>query len=361
MDDASTLTTLGWDSGWAAATQPWHSLGFRPARVSGVDRGACDVLSAAGASRATLGGAVLGGMAADSTTGPCTGDWVLLRDWPDARVTVEAVLPRRTAVVRAAASGESRGQVLAANVDVVLVVAALDVDPDLGRLERLLALAWESGARPVVVLTKADLVADGEMVAADVAAIAPGADVLVVSAVTRQGLAELGAVAGPGVTVAAIGPSGVGKSTLANALGSSVDLPTGSVGVTGKGRHVTVRRELVQLSGGGLLVDTPGLRGVGVIGLETGLDLAFPEVERLAEGCRFTDCGHVAEPGCAVLAAVESGDLAQRRLDSWHKLAREVRWIERRADARLRAEERRKWRLISKSSRSMRQSGLARP
>jgi ribosome biogenesis GTPase / thiamine phosphate phosphatase len=357
----AALERLGWDEGWALAFAPLAAAGLEPARVMAVDRGAVDLAGASGDLRATLGGGVLDALAADPAAGPCSGDWAGVRAWPDGRLTAEVLLPRRTAVVRAAASGESRGQVLAANVDDVLVTVALDVEPKLGRVERLVALAWESGARPLLVLTKADLASDAEYLAADLSAVAPGVDVLVVSAVTGAGMDRLREVAQPGRTLALIGQSGVGKSTLVNALSGTDSVVVSPIGARGKGRHTTVRRELVPLPGGSLLLDTPGLRGVGVIESADGADgitKAFPEVESLAANCRFADCLHEAEPGCAVLEAVEDGTLPERRLESYRKLVKEARWIATRGDLRARAQERRKWAVITKS---MRQQRVIRP
>jgi ribosome biogenesis GTPase len=359
------LERLGFDSGWQTELAPFAARGLVAARVVAVDRGAVDLAGTDGELRATFGGAVLDAIARDPTAAPCSGDWGVVRSWPDGRPTLEGLLPRRTAVVRASASGESRGQVLAANADAVLVTVSLEAEPSLGRVERLVALSWESGALPVLVLTKADLAGDAEYVAADVAAdvaaVAPGVEVLVVSAVTGQGMDQLSAHASPGRTLVLVGQSGAGKSTLVNALSGTQSVAVAELGPRGKGRHTTVRRELVPLPGGALLLDTPGLRGVGVIdagdGFE-GLARAFPEIEALGEDCRFADCSHATEPGCAVLAAVEAGTLAQRRLDSWHKLGREARWIALRGDARARSQERRRWAAIT---RSVRQQGLIRP
>ncbi len=356
-DRPGGLAVLGWDAAWAGAFEPHAAVG-RAARVVGVDRGAVDLLPAEGPTRATLGGDLLAAMAEDPSSGPCAGDWGVVRSWPDGRDTVEVLLPRRTAFVRGAASGESRPQVLAANADDVLVTVSLALDPDLGRLERLLALAWESGATPSVVLTKSDLASDAEWVAADVAAAAPGAGVLVVSALTGDGMDALAALAAPGRTLALLGQSGAGKSTLVNALAGRDVQRVDDVGAVGKGRHTTVRRELVPLPGGAMLLDTPGLRGVAVVALEEGLELAFPEIDELAASCRFADCAHDGEPGCAVADAVAGGELAERRLESWRKLRREAAWMARRSDARLMAAERRKWVAISKS---VRRSGVVRP
>lgn len=352
------LSSLGWDDQHTAAFHPFREQHV-PARVSRVDRGACDTLAADGPLRATFSGALLAAGAADPVTTPCVGDWLAVRRWSDDRVTAEAVLPRRSAFVRASVTpGVSHGQVLAANVDVAVVVEGLHPEPDLGRIERFLALAWESGASPLVVLTKADLVPDADQVRADVAAAAPGVEVLALSAATGEGLAGLTAYVGAGRTLALLGPSGAGKSTLTNALAGTAVMATRALRADGKGRHTTAHRELVLLPGGGLVVDTPGLRSVGLTDVSESLDLVFAEVESLAEDCRFADCAHEREPGCAVLAAVESGDLPERRLESYRKLLREARWMAMRHDARLRAEERARWKRIHKEVRA---SGRIRP
>jgi ribosome biogenesis GTPase len=201
------------------------------------------------------------------------------------------------------------------------------------------------------VLTKADLVSDAEDQRADIAATAPGVDVFVVSAVTGEGIDALQLVAAPRVTLALIGPSGAGKSTLTNALAGVELMATRALRADGKGRHTTVHRELVQLPGGALLVDTPGLRGVGLTDVSEGLDLVFADIEALAADCRFADCAHRTEPGCAVRAALESGELPERRWESYLKLQREARWMAMRHDARLRAEARARWKGIHKEVR----------
>jgi ribosome biogenesis GTPase len=295
-----------------------------------------------------LSGGVLTAAAADPETTPCVGDWVALRPWPDGRVTLEAVLPRRTAVVRGAVTpGSSQRQVLAANVDVAVVVEGLVPEPDLGRIERLLALAWDGGARPLVALTKSDLAPDAETLREQVAAVAPGVDVLVVSAVTGTGIDALAVHATERSTLALLGPSGAGKSTLTNALARSERMATRALRADGKGRHTTAHRELVTLPNGAFVIDTPGLRSVGLVSADDALDRVFADVDELAGRCRFTDCGHVSEPGCAVLAAAADGSLAPRRLESWRKLQREARWMAMRHDARLRATERARWKSVT--------------
>jgi ribosome biogenesis GTPase len=332
------LETLGWDAGFAADLPPHHLA----ARVVRVDRGACDVLGVDGEQRVAYSGAVKRAAAEDPVELPCVGDWVAIDG------EVRAILPRRTAIVRTGASpGVSRGQVLAANVDIVYIAEPAVPDVDLGRVERLLALAWTSGAQPVVLITKADLT---PVDIASVEAAAPGAIVSAISSVTGQGLTTVALRAGQ--TAVVLGRSGAGKSTLVNALAGADVMDTQDIRATdGRGRHTTVHRELLVLPGGGMIIDTPGLRSVGVYDADEGLAQVFADIENLAERCRFTDCVHESEPGCAVLAAVDDGALTPRRLASWRKLQREARWMASRTDARLRAEETRKWKAITKSVR----------
>jgi ribosome biogenesis GTPase len=338
-----SLESLGLDGHVAAALDPYadtHQLG----RVSRVDRGAADVLTTDGLLRTV----------SRSTDPPVVvGDWVAVLDG-----TIDALAPRRSTIVRAAASGESVSQPLVANVDIVFVVVATIPAPRLGMIERLVALAWDSGATPVVVVTKADLVDDPVAVTADLGECAPGAEIHCISATTGLGLDEVTAYDAPGRTLCLIGRSGAGKSTLANALLGDERLATGEIRSDGKGRHTTTHRELVTLPGGGVLVDTPGLRGAGIWLDGEGLAQAFPEIDELTAQCRFSDCVHVTEPGCAILAALADGSLPQRRLDSWRKLQREAAWIAARGDARLRAERGRQWKRLS---REMRQPGRNRP
>jgi len=331
------LSALGWDDEWAdlAATK---GVGV-PGRVTRVDRGLATALTRRGMMRAGLGGALLDAVAADRLQAPVTGDWVLLRRWPDDRVTLETVLPRRTSLLRAGAGERSEGQLLAANATVAAVVVGLLPDPGRAKIERLLAVAWASGARPMLVLTKADLVGDGAELAAELSSEAPGVETVVVSAVTGQGVGRLREAAGRNGTLVLLGSSGAGKSSLVNALVGAEVLTVRQIRADGRGRHTSVRRELVPLPGGGCVVDTPGLRGVGLVESSAGVAAVFSDVEELAAACRFRDCAHRTEPGCAVLAAVESGVLAPRRLEAWRTLQREQAWMARRADARLRSVE----------------------
>lgn len=335
------LAAFGWDEGWAAEFAPYAEQGLLAGRVLRVDRGQCDVATAGGVLRADTAFVT----PHDPMRVVCTGDWVAVEPGGNPRY-VRTYLPRRTAFLRSTSSKRSEGQILAANVDHAVVAVSLAVEVDLGRIERFLALAWESGAQPVVVLTKADLVPDPvtlSYLVRDVETAAPGVPVLPVSARTGDGLDALVAAVREGTSVL-LGQSGAGKSTLANALcGDDVMEVQAARDVDGKGRHTTTTRNLIALPGGGVLIDTPGLRGVGLWDAESGVGQVFSEIEELAAGCRFHDCAHLREPGCAVLAAVDAGDLPERRLESYRKLLRENQRIVAKTDARLRAEIRRDW------------------
>jgi len=341
------LTSLGWDDFFASAAEPFahtHLVG----RVVRAERGVVDCITDGGPLRARQR---LGDTAA------VTGDWLVLID-DDAGWWVDGVLPRRTAIERAAASGKSAAQVLAANVDVVLVTVPVFPEPKPAMVERLVALGWDSGATPVLVVTKIDLSNESAAIVADLAEAVPGVEIVAVSATSREGIDDLRAAVTEGRTACLLGRSGAGKSTLVNALAGSEVVETGDVRRDGKGRHTTTVRELFSIPGGGLLLDTPGLRGAGLWVGDDGLERTFGDVEALVADCRFSDCGHDTEPGCAVQAAVADGRLPERRLASWRKLEREARWMASRADARLRAEQRRAWKLVHME---VRRSGRIRP
>ena len=342
------LASLGWDAHLASAYARFDIAGQRPGRVIRMDRGIATVLTAAGTERASLGGSALLKASKDPITLPCAGDWVVVRNWPDRRITVEAVLPRRTRIVRAHANLESRGQMLAANVDVAAVVEPMDPSPDLGRVERLLSLAWDSKATPVVLLTKSDLARDPSAVAAQIAEACPGVEVIPISGESGLNIDRVRALIGPGQTLGLIGTSGSGKSTLVNALAGATVMATQQIRRSdGRGRHTTTYRALVPLPGGGAVLDTPGIRSVGVFDGEDGLDQTFADVDELAAMCHFKDCAHGGEPDCAVWAAVETGELSHRRLESWRKLQRELRWQMRRRQARVSAQQLAEWKYRS--------------
>ncbi|MFI7493680.1 ribosome small subunit-dependent GTPase A [Kocuria sp. M4R2S49] len=349
---ALALADYGWDAERERSFTPSRTDGLVPGRVVRAERGLCDIVAETGPVRAMVAPPT---DTSDRLT-PCTGDWVAVRPaTAAASATVVEVLERRTAVVRSTASRTSQAQVLAANVDTVAVTVSL-VDPlKHGRIERMLALAWGSGAAPVVVLTKADRCADPVSAISEVAAVAPGVEVLVTSAATGEGLDVLAAVLTS--TVVLLGPSGTGKSTLGNRLLGENRLATGEVRSSdGKGRHTTAWRELLPLPHGGVLLDTPGLRGVGLHDAEEGLDQTFAEITELTRECRFADCAHITEPGCAVLSAIEDGHLARRRLDSYHRLQRENAHAASRTDARLRAELERPTKEIARMRRAINRS-----
>ncbi|KMO95762.1 ribosome small subunit-dependent GTPase A [Streptomyces roseus] len=347
---AEGLAPFGWDEAWEAEYAPYTGRELVPGRVVRVDRGQCDVMTADGIVHADTAFVT----PHDPLRVICTGDWAVVEAAGSPRY-VKAYLPRRTAFVRSTSSKRSEGQILAANVDHAVIAVSLAVELDLGRIERFLALAWESGAQPLVVLTKADLVPDPVTLAhlvQDVETAAPGVDVLTVSSHTGEGTDVLAAVVAGGTSVL-LGISGAGKSTLANALlGSDVMAVQATRDADGKGRHTTTTRNLLALPGGGVLIDTPGLRGVGLWDAGTGVGQVFSEIEEYAADCRFHDCAHEAEPGCAVLAAVDGGELPERRLESYRKLLRENQRIVAKTDARLRNEIRRNWRIKAAEGRA---------
>jgi ribosome biogenesis GTPase len=339
VHDPEPLRALGWDDVLAAALPPEAT----PARVSRADRGGIlTVEGADGTLRARLGPRRRG----DEPV--VVGDWVALgADRVDGDPLVVGVLPRRGVLVRQAP--EDRGattQTLAANVDVTLITAGLDQPVNQRRLDRFLTLAWQGGTTPVVVLTKADRAEDPDGTAAEVAAATLGADVIAVSAVTGEGLDALAAHLQPGRTAVLVGPSGTGKSTLANRLLGGAVLATGAIRDDGRGRHTTTARQLLRLDSGALLVDTPGIRELALWDADEGLGETFADVEELAAGCRFADCAHDTEPGCAVRAALEDGSLAADRVESYQKLQRELAHAARKQDVLLRKEQQRRWKQI---------------
>lgn len=356
------LTMLGW-SDFRTPELPSDTI---PARVARIDRGAAEVLTADGQHHARYSAHIRRVSAGDPVQLPCVGDWVAIRLLPEGRYELEAVLSRTTAFVRGGVSRDSRGglsgdgqgQVLASNVDIVFVAepSMHSTDfADLGRIERLVALAWESGGTPVVLITKSDLFEQGlDDLLADVATAAPGVDVHAVSSILGEGVELVRGYLEGSRTAVVLGPSGAGKSTLVNALASDGVMDTQQVrAADGRGRHTTVHRELIPLPGGGLIIDTPGIRRVGLYEMTDGVDLVFSDIEGLAKECKFADCGHNGEPGCAVLTALESGELPERRLESWRKLQREAEWMASRTDARLRKERANRWKAIHKDMRRM--------
>ena len=338
MPELAALLTLGWDAAWQDAFRPYERDGLIPGRIAVRHRGAYDVLTARGAERAMISSTLR--RTSEPRDLPAVGDWVAL-----AGATIETVLPRRTTFSRRAARStgaeSAREQVVAANVDVVFVTFPLGGQIDPLVLERYVTLALESGARPVLLLTKSDLEpAPGDATAA-LADVGGEIPVHPLSARAGVGLDAVHRYLGAGVTGALLGPSGAGKSTLVNALLGGERLETGDVRADGSGRHTTTRRELVLLPGGGLIVDNPGMREVHLWLADEGLAEAFEDVLELAAGCRFSDCRHETEPGCAVLAAVDEEILPRERWERFRALRAELEELEARLERGARSRARR--------------------
>jgi ribosome biogenesis GTPase len=351
------LEDVGWDEGWRGAWEARADEGTVAARVLAVHRGGFVVCLAQGDREAEMSGRFRHRAKGDADL-PAVGDWVAVRlAGGEGPALIQAVLPRRTRLARKVPGAPTAEQVMAANVDVVLVVAGLDGDYTPRRLERALVLVWDGGAQPAIVLNKADLLSPAEIEERVRATedVAPGVPVITVSAATGEGLAALEPRLRPGRTAALIGSSGVGKSTLVNRLLGQERQRTAEVRThDSRGRHTTTHRELLRLPGGGLLIDTPGLRELQLWAAPDALDGAFADVDALAGSCRFADCRHAGEPGCAVTGAADAGTLSPARLESYRKLQRELRHLALRQDDRGRREEKEKWRAIHKAARKHR-------
>ena len=340
MADASPLVALGYSPRWEALFEPYAAEGLAPARVIRGDRGSLLIATSDDVVHAKPSARLLKSVRSSADL-PAVGDWVAVRASGDhlGSPLIEAVLDRASAITRSDPGGTSDVQVLAANIDTVFVVHPIADPPNLRRIERELSVAWDSGAVPVVLLTKADLSADPNGALAAVEAIALGAAVMLMNALAGDGIQPILTYISAHRTAVLVGPSGAGKSTLINSLLGEQRQTTHAVRVSdGRGMHTTVSRELIQMPGGGVLIDTPGLRAFGLTGSEEGIASVFPEIAQLGGGCRFGDCTHTGEPGCAVQAAVDSGAMSPERLASYHKLMGEARSAAELTDARLRAE-----------------------
>jgi ribosome biogenesis GTPase / thiamine phosphate phosphatase len=350
MSENSGLESLGWGEPFASALAPFAERGFIPARVGEEHRSQYLVLTGEQELEAKLSGKLR--LHVERTGDrPVVGDWVVIKPQSKGSSTIHARLPRRSQFSRKTAGRTTEEQVMAANIDTVFLATSVNDDLNPRRLERYLLLAWESGARPVLVLTKADQSEKSIETATSVESVAIGVPVHVISSRTGFGVEALQPYLQPGETVAVLGSSGVGKSTLINRLLGTERLRTGEVRDDGRGRHTTTYRELVRLPGGALIIDTPGLRELQLWEADTGLQDAFADIEQLSGDCRFTDCKHESEPGCAVRAAVQSGELAADRLDSYLRLRKELAFIEEKTDARAKAERNRAGRVGAKQLR----------
>ncbi len=335
------LAVLGWDSYFDEKFKQFASDGGVPARVIADYGSECLVHDGIVSSRASVGRHLRN----DGATMPAVGDWVsVLKGEPVS--AIQGVVDRRTVFSRKSAGVETREQVLAANVDVAFVVAAA-TDVNARRIERYLTMAWQSGAVPVVLLTKSDIADSLDELRGELEAVAMGTHVVVTSAVTGDGIDEIVRELQPARTGVLLGPSGAGKSTLINRIVGSDLMRTRLIHRSGEGRHMTSHRQLVQLPQGGMIIDTPGLREAQLWEGDEALVNVFEDIEELALTCRFTDCGHATEPGCAIKAALDAGTLDAGRFQSYRKLQRELRAVAAKTDARVRLEERRKWKQIA--------------
>lgn len=346
------LNSYGWSDTLQQQFQSHAARGLSPARVTVQQRGLYVLATATGEATAQLSGRFA--HEAEAGAYPVAGDWVAAAVRPaETSATIHDVLPRRSAFLRKAVGGGHAAQVVAANADVAFLVASLNADLNARRIERYLATAWDSGGAPVVVLTKADLCPDAAVRKAEIEAVAIGVPVYVVSAVTGEGLDALGECFAPGQTAALLGSSGVGKSSLVNALVGAALMATRAIREDdARGRHTTTHRQLVLLPSGRLVLDTPGMRELGLWDADTGVTTTFADVEALTATCRFSDCAHETEPGCAVRAALAGGTLDGERWRSYGKLQRELAHLARKDDPRERAEQRKVWIQCAKNYRA---------
>ena len=342
-----TLQDLGWDAFFQEAFQLYEQDNLIPARVAARHHGPCELLTELG----RLGGVPAGRLSEAEL--PAVGDWVAVRPLDGERkAVIEAVLTRKTSFSRKEGFGRTVEEVVAANVDTLFLVTAFGHDLNPRRIERYLTAAWDSGSTPVIIVNKSDLADDlfGDL--AEIEAVALGVPVLAVSAELGEGLDELEAHLSPGKTVALLGSSGVGKSTLVNHLAGGERMHTAEIRSDGRGRHTTTHRELVPLPSGALLIDTPGMRELQLWAGEEVLDSTFAEIAELAAECKFSDCSHEHEPGCAVKSALRDGSLPGERWTSYQKLQRELRALEVRKNARLKSEARKEMRRFSRRMRT---------
>jgi len=318
-----------------------------PARIASEGRGVYRLLGCR-AQRGELRGRLRRQLT--SLERPAVGDWVAVRDGGNLAI-IDAILERRTVLIRRAAGSDAEGQIVAANIDLVFIVTAATRDYNPRRIERYLIAVWDSGAEPVILINKTDLGGEVDDMLSELSDIAPGVPVVRTSAVTAEGLDELQSLLTPGRTIGLVGSSGVGKSSIVNRLLGSEAQDTRTTRRDEKGRHATTRRDLIEVPQGGLLIDTPGMREFGLIDDAGGVEHLFADIVEIAAKCRFSDCNHQGEPGCAVLAAVDTGELDAGRFESYQKLQREIAAAERRRDPAQAQNPKRHWKSITKAIR----------
>jgi ribosome biogenesis GTPase len=354
------LNTLGWNSHFSSkfdivtGFKPHADRGLVPGRVSTDSRHIYTIITEKGELTAEVSGRFRADADAKAAF-PVVGDWVAAAARPEeGKATIHAVLPRVNSFSRRSAGSKTEEQVVAANIDTVFIVTGADGDFNPRRVERFLTLAWNSGAEPVLVLNKIDLAEHPEDLVLELEQASGGVPILPASAETGQGFRSILDRLEAGETAVLLGSSGVGKSTIMNRLLGFTRQETFAVrDDDSRGRHTTTRRELIVLPSGGILIDNPGMREVGLWGDDSGLEEAFSDIEELAARCRFADCSHMKEPGCAVRAALEDSSLEPERFDSYLKLGKELRWAAAREEGRLALEEKRRWKSISKFQKQL--------
>ncbi|MCT2536381.1 ribosome small subunit-dependent GTPase A [Aquibacillus koreensis] len=342
------LKELGWNDFFQANANTYLNEGFEVGRISKEHRGLYHVITENDEIIAEVTGKFIF-QAVERTEYPAVGDWVIIHSRiTEQKATIHNILPRLSKFSRKIAGNTTEEQVVAANINTVFIVNSLNKDLNLRRIERYLVMTWESGANPVIILSKADLCGNIDEKLAEVERIALGVPIHVVSTVEDQGLSELSSYLQEGQTIALLGSSGVGKSTLTNKLVGKDILEVQSVRTDDdKGRHTTTHRELVIVPSGGMLIDTPGMRELQLWEADQHLEQSFEDIAQIAATCRFRDCSHQNEPACAVQAAIDHGELAEERFSSYLKLQKEIRFLERKADKRAELKEKEKWKKLS--------------
>lgn len=348
MSDFNNLKTYGWDSFFEAYFSEVTGDGHIPARVSLEHRNYYELYSSAGELTAEKSGKLFY-QAEDTNLLPAVGDWVVINPLQNEdKAVIISVLPRKSKFSRKKAGATTEEQIVAANVDMVFIMSSLNQDLNLRRIERYLTLAWDNDVKPVLILSKADLVSDIFEKLALVQDAFPGTDAHAISSVKKAGIDELLPYFEGNKTAAVIGSSGVGKSTLINSILNWKKMEVSDISLyKDKGRHTTTHRELTLVPGGGLIIDTPGMREIQLWEGSEGLSELFGDIEQLALECKFTDCKHESEPGCAIKSAIKKGELDEKRFKSYKKLLNEVSYFERKQDKKAQMEEKKKWKKIS--------------